>query len=167
MQNYDCRVLKLFLLTPTGSPFSQNQALEFSKLQELILVCGRYEGIDQRVSDLVIDHEVSIGDYVLMGGEVAAMVIIEATVRLIDNVIGNSDSIVYESFAENQQNQRLLEAPHYTRPPEFRGMDVPQVLLSGDHEKIRQWRHQQSIELTQKRRPDLVDTTQPGYKKDE
>ncbi len=142
------------LLSPSGKRFSQSKALELSQRPEIILVCGRYEGVDQRVIDLCIDEEISIGDYVLMGGELPAMVLIEASVRLIDTVIGNSDSLTHESFNPSEYGP-LLEAPQYTRPPEFRGMKIPEVLLSGNHQKIAAWRREQALLRTKERRPDL------------
>lgn len=147
---------QVVLLSSTGRSFNQKQAREFSQLKSLILVCGRYEGVDQRVIDLVVDHEVSIGDYVLMGGEVAAMVLIEAISRLIGGVVGNSASIIEESFTVTQDAEPLLEAPQYTRPPSFRGLEVPEVLLSGNHQEIARWRRQQAVNLTTGRRPDLI-----------
>jgi len=120
-------------------------------------VCGRYEGVDQRVIDLAIDQELSIGDYVLMGGEVAAMVTIEASSRFIPGVIGNSESLAQESF-EPVADEQLLEAPHYTRPAEFLGHTVPTELLSGDHARIATWRMQSARERTEKKLPDLLKT---------
>lgn len=156
----DCKAVhpqaQVVLFSSAGRPFNQRQAREFSQFESLILVCGRYEGVDQRVVDLIVDQEVSIGDYVLMGGEVAAMVLIEATSRLVDGVIGNSASLISESFVPNQSGDILLEAPQYTRPPSFRGLDVPKVLLSGNHQKIAEWRQKQATKLTNERRPDLV-----------
>ena len=121
----------------------------------MILICGRYEGVDQRVIELAVDREISIGDYVLMGGEVAAMVLIEATTRLIPGVIGNAESLQTESFNAVKDAQQLLEAPHYTRPPEFEGKKVPDVLMSGNHQEIERWRKETSDSLTAARRPDL------------
>ncbi len=141
---------KVILLSPSGEPFTQHKAKKLSSLPELILLCGRYEGIDQRAIDLVVDEEISIGDYVLMGGEIPAMALIEAVTRLIPGILGNEESILHESFADG-----LLEAPHYTRPAEFRGAGVPEVLLSGDHKEIKLWRAEQGLKLTQSRRPDL------------
>lgn len=139
------------LLSASGTTFRQHDAREISKQQELILICGRYEGVDQRVIDLLIDREISIGDYVLMGGEVAAMVVIEAVTRLIDGVLGNPESIEEESFAR-KEGDAVLEGPQYTRPATFREFPVPEVLLSGDHKKIVEWRKQQSIKRTRERR---------------
>jgi tRNA (guanine37-N1)-methyltransferase len=143
------------LLTPAGELLHQKAALQLAQ-QDLILLCGRYEGIDQRVIDLAVDRQLSIGDYVIMGGEVAAMVVIEATVRLIPGVIGNADSLTRESFTPQPENSGMLEAPQYTRPAEFRGQAVPDVLLSGNHKMIDDWRAQKSAELTKKMRPDLL-----------
>jgi tRNA (guanine37-N1)-methyltransferase len=143
---------RTILMSPAGAVLTQNKAASLSLERELIVVCGRYEGIDQRFIDLVIDEEISIGDYVLMGGEVPAMAVIEACTRLLPGVIGNPDSLACESFGESS----LLEAPQYTRPPVFRGKSVPEVLLSGDHAKIDKWRQSQAQELTARRRPELI-----------
>ncbi|NLF24103.1 MAG: tRNA (guanosine(37)-N1)-methyltransferase TrmD [Deltaproteobacteria bacterium] len=147
---------KTILLSPAGRLFNQSVAEELCPVQQLILVCGRYEGVDQRVIDLLIDEEISIGDYVLMGGEVPAMVVIEAVLRLKTEVLGNCESIKDESFAPTATGERLLEAPQYTRPPEFRGLAVPPVLLSGNHKEIKDWRLAQARIATQKKRPDLL-----------
>lgn len=146
------------LLTPSGKVFSQNKALELSRQSNLILVCGRYEGVDQRVIELVVDEELSIGDYVLMGGEIPAMVIIEASVRLLQDVIGNPRSLEEESFSGTNE-ECLLEAPHYTKPAEFRSLKVPEVLLSGNHGEIAKWRRAQAVARTNTIRPELM---QPG-----
>lgn len=146
---------KVCLLSPAGKTFNQSKANDLSKAEELILICGRYEGVDQRVIDLSVDEEISIGDFVLMGGETAAMAIIEATVRLIPDVVGNSESTLTESF-QSQGDETLLEAPQYTRPIEFKGLKVPEVLLSGNHKDIAAWRKERSLTLTQERRPDLL-----------
>lgn len=145
---------RTILLSASGSRFTQASARRLSGAESLVLVCGRYEGVDQRLIDEAIDEEISIGDYVLMGGEAAAMVVIEAVVRLIPGVIGNADSPVNESFSPTMCG--LLEAPHYTRPPEWRGRNVPSVLLSGNHAEIEQWRREESERLTRSRRPDLL-----------
>lgn len=146
---------KVVLLSPAGEKFSQTAAQRLSEEQEVIIVCGRYEGIDQRVIDLYVDREISLGDYVLMGGETAAMVIIEASARLIADVVGNSESTVKESFQPSEAGL-LLEAPQYTRPAEFGGLKVPEVLLSGNHKDIEAWRRESSLKLTKERRPDLI-----------
>ncbi len=143
------------LLTPHGRRFDQELAMRFSRLSHLALVCGRYEGIDERILTLV-DDEVSIGDYVLSGGEAAALVVIDAVSRLVPGVVGNDASPVDESFRDG-----LLEYPQYTRPREFLGMEVPQVLLSGNHEEIRRWRRKESLRRTILRRPDLMERLQP------
>jgi tRNA (guanine37-N1)-methyltransferase len=139
------------LLTPRGRPFDQALATELATEDRLVLCCGRYEGIDERVHDLVATDEVSIGDYVLLGGEVAALVILEAVVRLLPGVVGNEASPHDESFTSG-----LLEYPQYTRPPALRGHGVPEVLRSGDHARIDAWRRDQAEALTRARRPDLL-----------
>jgi tRNA (guanine37-N1)-methyltransferase len=149
---------RLLVLSPSGRTFNQPLANELAKEQHLIFACGRYEGIDARVVEdaarrIRVD-ELSIGDYVLTGGEVAAMVVIEAVVRLLPGVIGNPESLIEESYGT--ENQGLLEGPVYTKPPSWRGLDVPEVLLSGHHEKIAAWRREQALRTTQARRPDLL-----------
>jgi len=142
--------LKVVYLTPAGRPYTQAVASELAKEKGLVLLCGRYEGVDQRVIDAFVTDEVSIGDYVLSGGEVAAMAVVDSIVRLIPGVI-TGVSLEEESFASG-----LLEYPHYTRPEVFRGVNVPDVLVSGHHEKIRQWRLRKSIEKTMRFRPELL-----------
>ena len=139
------------LLTPQGEPFRQSIAQELSEGPGLILTCGHYEGIDERVREGWIDREISIGDYVLTGGEPAALVLLDAVARLLPGVIGNAESLAEESFTAP-----YLEYPHYTRPREFRGLEVPEVLLSGHHGKIAEWRRARAIERTRQRRPDLL-----------
>ncbi len=146
----------VILLSASGRRFTQAKAFELSRKPELILVCGRYEGVDQRVIDLLVDEELSIGDYVVMGGEVPAMVVLEAAIRLIDQVVGNAESIEHESFGAPGEPNQLLEAPHYTRPPLFRGRAVPEVLMSGNHRDINKWRADQSAARTAAMRPDLL-----------
>lgn len=143
---------KVIYLTPGGQLFNQSTARDLSRLSEVIFVCGRYEGIDQRVIDQHVDLELSIGDYVLMGGELPAMVVTEASVRLLDSVLGNEESARQDSFT----NSEYLEGPQYTRPPIFEGQAVPAVLLSGDHSAIAKWRQQMAIEKTARVRPDLA-----------
>lgn len=138
--------------TPSGVRFNQSLARDFSKEQELVILCGRYEGIDQRIIDLYVSDEISLGDYVLSSGEIAAMVIIDAVYRLIEGVI-STESLKEESFSNN-----LLEYPHYTRPESYRGIKVPEVLISGHHAKIEEWRLQKSVEKTKKNRPDLLES---------
>ena len=142
--------LKVVYLTPAGRPYTQAIASELATEKGLVLLCGRYEGVDQRVIDAFVTDEVSIGDYVLSGGEVAAMAVVDSIVRLIPGVI-TGVSLEEESFASG-----LLEYPHYTRPEVFRGVNVPDVLVSGHHEKIRQWRLRKSIEKTMRFRPELL-----------
>lgn len=141
---------EVVLLTPAGQPLTQELCQELAQKEHLVLLCGRYEGIDARV-ERYVSREVSIGDYVLMGGEVAALALLEATARLIPGVLGDPQSHQQDSFS-----QGLLDYPHYTRPPEFRGEGVPEVLLSGHHAKVAQWRRQQALLRTQARRPDLL-----------
>lgn len=137
-------------MSPKGETLKQQKVFELLNFEHLILLCGHYEGVDQRVIDLYIDEEISIGDYVLTGGELPAMVLADCVSRYVDGVISAS-SLVDESFSEN-----LLEYPHYTRPQEYKGIPVPEILRSGDHAKIDAWRREQAIELTKKRRPDLL-----------
>lgn len=141
---------RTLVLTPRGRPLDQSLVRELAGEDRLVLCCGRYEGIDERVHRAVATDEVSIGDYVLAGGEAAAAVIIEAVTRLVPGVVGNRASTEEESFRDG-----LLEYPHYTRPPELRGMPVPEVLRSGDHGAIARWRREQAEALTRRRRPDL------------
>ena len=147
------------LLTPQGRPFNQKMARAFAGQAGLILICGRYEGIDERIYHDFVDHEVSIGDYVLMGGELAAMIVVEAVTRLIPGVLGGDDSAERDSFAEG-----LLEHAHFTRPPVFEGKAVPEVLLSGNHREIDKWRFETSVIRTFLKRPDLLESRQltPG-----
>ena len=140
------------LFTPRGRPFDQQLATELATEDRVVLCCGRYEGIDERVHELVATDEVSIGDYVLFGGEVAALVVLEAVVRLLPGVVGNAASPQDESFSDG-----LLEYPHYTRPPELRGLEVPAILRSGDHARIDAWRRARARELTERLRPDLLE----------
>ena len=140
----------VIFFTPTGEPFTQAAAMELSEHERLLMVCGRYEGFDERVYSLA-DRCYSLGDYVLTGGELAAMVVSDAVVRLIPGVLGDEGSAVEESFAEG-----LLEFPQYTRPASYRGMDVPEVLLSGDHGKVAAWRREQAVIRTAQQRPDLI-----------
>jgi len=141
------------LLSPQGRRLTQGIVEDYAKLEDLVLVCGRYEGFDERIRQELATDEISIGDYVLGGGELAAMVIIEATSRLIAGVVGSIESTEDDSFTTG-----LLQHPQYTRPADFRGLTVPDVLISGNHAKIRQWRRQESLRRTWQRRPDLLDT---------
>jgi len=142
----------VILTEPWGEAFNQKLALELSKKERLMIICGRYEGVDERVKTLV-DKEVSIGDYVLSGGELAAMVIMDAVIRLLPGVLGNEDSLKADSFMD----RGLLGYPNYTRPAQFRGMRVPEVLLSGHHKRIELWRKEQSLKRTLERKPEVID----------
>ena len=144
--------LPVILLTPQGRLFSQQIAQELATYSHLILICGHYEGVDERVREHLVTDEISIGDYVLSGGELAAMVVVDAVVRLLPGVLGSEASLVDDSHVAG-----LLEYPQYTRPVEYRGWSVPEVLLSGNHAQIAKWRREQSIRRTQERRPELLD----------
>ncbi len=162
----------VILLSAQGRRFSQTMARELAQTNRIVLLCGRYEGVDERVSELIADQELSIGDYVLSGGELAAAVVLDTTMRLLPGVLGNDASTEYESFgvSDAQLQTRLgaglcsthgagglLDYPHYTRPAEFRGLAVPEVLSSGNHEQIRRWRREQALRKTLRNRPDLLD----------
>jgi tRNA (guanine37-N1)-methyltransferase len=143
---------KVVLLSAQGRKFDQSVAREFAGLHELLLICGRYEGVDERVAEYLADEELSVGDFVLSGGELAAAMVIDVVARLKEGVLGNRDSAVYESFGADG----LLDCPQYTRPAEFRGWKAPDVLLGGNHEQIRQWRLKAAREKTARQRPDLL-----------
>lgn len=142
---------KIILTSASGIPYNQKRANELSKLDALIIICGHYEGVDQRFIDKYVDEEVSIGDYVLTGGEIPAMVIVDSVVRLIPGVLEKEEATINESFSQN-----LLEGPQYTRPEEFEGSKVPEVLLSGNHKEIEKWRKDEALKKTKKMRPDLL-----------
>lgn len=142
---------KVVYLSPKGRVFNQQIVEEYSKLSHLILLCGHYEGIDQRIIDLLVDEELSIGDYVLTGGELAGQVVVDAVARYIPGVLGNEQSTQNESFSNNS-----LEYPQYTRPAEFMGLTVPEVLVGGNHGEVDKWREKQSQQITKKNRPDLL-----------
>ena len=142
---------RLILLTPQGRPFEQPVAEELARERHLLLICGRYEGFDERVRTGLSPDEISIGDYVLTGGELPALVLLDAVVRLIPGVLGDEDSARHDSFVD-----ALLDFPHYTRPPVVEGLSVPDVLLSGDHARIRRWRRKEALRRTKARRPDLL-----------
>ena len=155
---YDCykdivrdkKNIKTYYLSPRGRVFNQKTAIEMSKESEIILLCGHYEGVDERAIKLLNATEISIGDFVLTGGEIPCMAIIDSVARFVEGVLSNSESVLDESF-----NNSLLEYPQYTRPYEYEGLKVPDVLLSGDHKKVDEWRKEKSIEITKKNRPDL------------
>lgn len=142
---------RVILMCPQGERFTQKKAEELAKEEDLLFLCGHYEGYDERIREHLVTDELSIGDFVLTGGELAAMTIIDSVVRLLPGVLGNDDSPILDSFSTG-----MLEHPHYTRPADFRGMKVPDVLLSGNHAKIEQWRMEQSLKRTFERRPDLL-----------
>ena len=145
---------KVVLLSAQGRPFTHSLAAEFSLLDELLLICGRYEGVDERVAEHLVDEEVSIGDFVLSGGEPAALAVVDAVARLLPGVLGNGESTRNESFSAHSDG--LLDCPQYTRPAEFRGWKVPEVLLGGNHEEIKRWRRAASRDKTERLRPDLI-----------
>jgi tRNA (guanine37-N1)-methyltransferase len=158
----------VILLSAQGQRFTQKIAAELAALDRVVLLCGRYEGVDERVADFLADRELSIGDYVLSGGELAAAVVIEAVTRLLPGAVGNEASTRQESFTAHEEQEAgaadstcgsggLLDYPHYTRPADFRGMTVPEILLNGDHQEIRRWRRQRALEKTLRNRPDLLD----------
>lgn len=146
------RKSKVIFMCPTGKPLTQKYAKKLAKEKNLVIICGHYEGIDERVRKEIVDESISIGDYVLTGGELPAMVLVDCLTRLIPGVLGKEESLADESFEQN-----LLEYPQYTRPANFRGKKVPNVLLSGNHEAIKKWRYEQALKKTKKNRPDLLD----------
>jgi len=159
---------RVILLSAQGERFTQKVAAELATLDRIVLICGRYEGVDERVADFIADRELSIGDYVLSGGELGAAVIIEAVTRLLPGAVGNEASTRQESFTAHAEREAgaadstcgsggLLDYPHYTRPADFRGMPVPEVLLNGDHQEIRRWRREQALKKTLRNRPDLLE----------
>lgn len=148
---------RVILMTPQGKPFSQADAVRLSGEPHLIILCGHYEGVDQRIVDTLVDEELSIGDYVLTNGAIAAVVVIDAIVRLLPGVLGDDQSAVQESFGASG----MLDHPHYTRPAEWNGLRVPDILVSGDHGKIAKWRAEQALERTRQNRPDLIRTDGP------
>jgi len=150
-EHHQLQSYKVIYLSPQGTTLTQNMAKSLAQESELILLCGHYEGVDERVRIALVDQEISIGDYVLTGGELAAMVLIDVVARMIPAVVGSPQSVVNDSFYGS-----LLDYPQYTRPQNFQGMAVPDVLLSGNHKKIEEWRQQESVKRTKQRRPDLL-----------
>jgi tRNA (guanine37-N1)-methyltransferase len=142
---------QVVLMTPQGKTFNQKIAAQLAEKKQIIIICGRYEGVDERIREHLVDREISIGDYILTGGELAALVLIDAVSRLIPDVLGNPESTLGESFSHN-----LLEYPQYTRPAEYKGWKVPDVLLSGNHAQIELWHKRESLRRTYQRRPDLL-----------
>ncbi len=152
----------IILLTPQGQPFNQQIAQKLAQEPRLTLICGHYEGVDERVRQHLVTSEISLGDYVLTGGELAAMIIVDATSRLLPGVLGSEESTLEESHSNN-----LLEYPHYTRPPEFRGWHIPEILLSGHHANIARWRRKEALRSTHERRPDLFARLDMSNKQDQ
>jgi tRNA (guanine37-N1)-methyltransferase len=148
---------EVVVLSAAGRRFSQAEALRLSKAEQIILVCGRYEGIDERVTEHLATAEISVGDFILSGGEIAAAMVVDAVARYVPGVVGKEESILRDSFSDPASATQLVEHPHYTRPVEFRGWKVPEVLISGDHEAIRRWRHEAAQKKTEKNRPDLLE----------
>lgn len=144
--------VKTYYMSPKGMTFNQEKAISMSKLDEIVILCGHYEGVDERALQLINAEEISIGDYVLTGGEIPAMVVIDSLARFVKGVLSNEESTDEESFRNN-----LLEYPQYTRPYEYEGLKVPDILISGDHKKVSNWKLEQSIEITKKNRPDLYE----------
>ena len=143
---------RVVLLSPQGRVFDQKLAAELSEAEQIVLICGRYEGVDERVAERLTTDEISIGDYVLSGGEAAAAILVDAIVRLVPGALGSETSAINESFSEG-----LLDYPHYTRPPDFRGSRVPDILLGGNHAEVAQWRRRAALRKTNRNRPDLLE----------
>jgi tRNA (guanine37-N1)-methyltransferase len=150
----------VILTSPAGRPFRQEDARALSRQPQLVFVCGRYKGLDERIRELVVTHELSLGDYVISGGELAALVMIDAILRCVPGTLGSQESAETDSFAPGRDG--LLDAAHYTRPPVYRGLEVPGVLLSGDHAAIEEWRRRSSRDRTRKARPDLLEDREPN-----
>jgi tRNA (guanine37-N1)-methyltransferase len=149
---------EVVVLSAAGRPFNQAEALRLSKAEQVVLVCGRYEGIDERVVEHLATAEVSIGNFIVSGGEIAAVVVVDAVTRYVPGVVGKEESVLRDSFSDPASEKQLVEHPHYTRPAEFRGWKVPEVLISGDHNAVREWRHQAALRKTEKNRPDLLNS---------
>ena len=147
---------EVVVLSAAGRKFNQAEALRLSKAAQVVLVCGRYEGIDERVMEHLATAEISIGDFIVSGGEIAAAVIVDAVTRYVPGVVGKEESILRDSFSDPSAESQLVEHPHYTRPAEFRGWKAPEVLISGDHEAVRNWRNEAALRKTGKNRPDLL-----------
>jgi tRNA (guanine37-N1)-methyltransferase len=147
---------EVVVLSASGKRFTQSEALRLSKSRQVILICGRYEGIDERVVEHLATTELSVGDFVLSGGEIGAVVIVDAVARYIPGVVGKEDSVLKDSFSDPASLETTVEHPHYTRPAEFRGWPVPEVLISGDHEAVRKWREEAAGKKTARNRPDLL-----------
>lgn len=146
------KATKVIFMSPSGSLFNQKKAEELSKYDRLIILCGHYEGVDRRIIDEIVDEEISIGDYVLTGGEIPACIVVDSVARLVDGVLSDPECYENESISSG-----LVEYPQYTRPYEFHGVKVPDVLISGHHEKINEWRHSEALRLTEQNRPDILE----------
>jgi tRNA (guanine37-N1)-methyltransferase len=146
---------EVVVLSAAGRKFNQAEALRLSRVEQVILICGRYEGIDERVVEHLATAEISIGDFIVSGGEIAAVVVVDAVTRYVPGVVGKEESILRDSFSDPAAEAQLVEHPHYTRPAEFRGWTVPEVLVSGDHEAVRSWRQEAALRKTKRNRPDL------------
>jgi tRNA (guanine37-N1)-methyltransferase len=147
---------EVVVLSAAGRRFNQAEALRLSKADQVILICGRYEGIDERVVEHLATAEISIGDFIVSGGEIAAVVVVDAVTRYVPGVVGKEESVLRDSFSDPAAELQIVEHPHYTRPAEFRGWKVPEVLISGDHEAVRNWRRNAALKKTEKNRPDLL-----------
>jgi tRNA (guanine37-N1)-methyltransferase len=148
--------IEVVALSASGRRFTQSEALRLSKADQVILICGRYEGIDERVIEHLATAEISVGDFVLSGGEIGAVLIVDAIARYVPGVVGKEESVLRDSFSDPSALERTVEHPHYTRPAEFRGWTVPDVLISGDHEAVRKWRDEAARQKTERNRPDLL-----------
>ena len=149
---------EVVVLSAAGRPFNQAEALRLAEAGQVILLCGRYEGIDERVVEHLATAEISIGDFIVSGGEIAAVVVVDAITRYVPGVVGKEESVLRDSFPDPASEMQLVEHPHYTRPADFRGWKVPEVLISGDHSAVREWRHQAALKKTEKNRPDLLNS---------
>jgi len=152
---------EVVVLSAAGRKFNQAEALRLSKAEHVILICGRYEGIDERVVEHLATAEISIGDFIVSGGEIAAAVVVDAVSRYVPGVVGKEESLLRDSFSDPAEEVQLVEHPHYTRPAEFRGWKVPEVLISGDHEAVRKWRYEAAMRKTERNRPDLLSLGRP------
>jgi tRNA (guanine37-N1)-methyltransferase len=149
--------VEVVVLSAAGRKFNQAEALRLSKADQVILICGRYEGVDERVIEQLATAEISIGDFIVSGGEIAAAVVVDAVARYVPGVVGKEESVLRDSFSDPASELQLVEHPHYTRPADFRGWQVPEILISGDHEAVRKWRHEAALKKTRKNRPDLLE----------
>ena len=149
--------VEVVVLSAAGRKFNQAEALRLSKADQVILICGRYEGVDERVIEHLATAEISIGDFIVSGGEIAAAVVVDAVARYVPGVVGKEESVLRDSFSDPASELQLVEHPHYTRPADFRGWQVPEILISGDHEAVRKWRHEAALKKTRKNRPDLLE----------